>query len=218
MRAIFGYRLAVTFRAVLRGYLLEEALAWLLRNAGYRLLVHDSQDRDELVMNGGTLLVQGRGTAHQVDVLGELALTPAFSLPIRMFIEAKFYRDKCELPVVRNAHGVIHDINENFVSTSGSRPRRRYQYAYALFSASGFTEPTQAYALAQQISLVDLSGASFGWLRQAISTTAADLYARRAQHHVKRFPVRWMRHELRVRLGTALTPSTTVADQDDLAP
>ena len=31
-------------RAVLRGYLLEEALAWLLRNTGHRLLVHDSQD------------------------------------------------------------------------------------------------------------------------------------------------------------------------------
>lgn len=34
----------MTYRAVLRGYLLEEALAWLLRNTGYRLLVHDSQD------------------------------------------------------------------------------------------------------------------------------------------------------------------------------
>ena len=35
---------AMTYRAVLRGYMLEEALAWLLRNMGYRLLVHDSQD------------------------------------------------------------------------------------------------------------------------------------------------------------------------------
>jgi hypothetical protein len=30
--------------AQLRGYLLEEALAWLLRNAGYRLLVDKNQD------------------------------------------------------------------------------------------------------------------------------------------------------------------------------
>ena len=79
---------AMTYRAVLRGYLLEEALAWLLRNTGYRLLVHKNQDPDELVMKGDTLFVQGRGTTHQVDVLGESALTPAFSLPIRMFIEA----------------------------------------------------------------------------------------------------------------------------------
>jgi hypothetical protein len=33
-----------------------------------------------------------RGASHQVDVLGEFALTPAFSLPIRMFLEAKFNR------------------------------------------------------------------------------------------------------------------------------
>jgi hypothetical protein len=29
---------AMTYRAVLRGYILEEALAWLLRNSGYELL------------------------------------------------------------------------------------------------------------------------------------------------------------------------------------
>ena len=51
----------MTYRAVLRGYLLEEALAWLLRNAGYRLLVHDSQDLDELITKNGALHVKGRG-------------------------------------------------------------------------------------------------------------------------------------------------------------
>lgn len=203
----------MTYRAVLRGYLLEEALAWLLRNTGYRLLVHKSQDPDELEMEGNTLLVQGRGTTHQVDVLGEFVLTPAFSLPIRMFIEAKFYRDdRCNLSVVRNAHGIIHDVNENFVQTSGSRPRRRYQYVYALFSASGFTEQAQAYALAQQISLVDLSGASFHWLRENIFNTAAALYEQRNLHQVTRFPVSWMRRELRIRLGTAL-PADESFDQ-----
>src|SRR5712691_202875 len=153
----------MTYRAVLPGYLLEEALAWLLRNTGYRLLVHDSQDPDELVMEGNTLVVQGRGTTHQVDVLGEFALTPAFSLPIRMFIEAKFYRDRCKLPVVRNAHGVIHDVNENFIHASGSPPRRRYQYAYALplpphcghasapNSCSGFLPPRSSWCLAPRI-------------------------------------------------------------------
>ncbi len=181
------------------------------------MLVHKRQDPDELVMEGNTLLVQGRGTTHQVDVLGEFALTPAFSLPIRMFIEAKFYRDRCKLPVVRNAHGVIHDVNENFIHASGSRPRRRYQYAYALFSASGFTEQAQAYALAQQISLVDLSGASFDWLRHSISDTAAELYERRNQHHVRHFPVSWMCHELRLRLGTAL-PEAQDLDELDPAP
>jgi len=208
----------MTYRALLRGYLLEEALAWLLRNAGYRLLVHDSQDPEELVMEGRTLLVRGRGTTHQVDVLGEFALTPAFSLPIRMFLEAKFNRDPCGLPVVRNAHGVIHDINENFVHVSGSQPRRRYRYVYSLFSASGFTGQAQDYALAQQISLVDLSGVSFDWLRDSISDAAAQLYALRNQHQVTRFPVNWMRHALRVRLGTVPLEDASLHQRDDLAP
>lgn len=35
--------------AALRGYLLEEALAWLVRGSGYRLLVSDIQDKAELI-------------------------------------------------------------------------------------------------------------------------------------------------------------------------
>ena len=31
--------------------------------------------------------MRGRGARHQVDVLGEFAFTPAFSLPIRLFVE-----------------------------------------------------------------------------------------------------------------------------------
>lgn len=196
--------LAMTYRATIRGYLLEEALAWLLRHSGYRLLVHESQDPDELVMRNGALHVKGRGAVHQADVLGEFALTPAFSLPIRLFIEAKYYRTPCQLQVVRNGHGVLHDVNENFVHHPDSRPRRRYQYAYALFSASGFTHPAQDYALAQQISLIDLSGESFRWLREPITGAAADLYARRNYFHITRFPVSWMRTQLRSRLGTAV--------------
>jgi hypothetical protein len=207
----------MTYRAVLRGYLLEEALAWLLRNSGYRLLVHANQDPDELKMDGNTLLVQGRGTTHQVDVLGEFTLTPAFSLPIRMFVEAKYYRTPCELPVLRNALGVIEDVNENFAHLGGSRPRRRYQYVYALFSASGFTSPAQAYALAQQISLVDLSGASFAWLRKIISSTASELYAERNQHRITRFPVSWMRQAIRGGLGTAPQQSSIGDEADGLS-
>lgn len=189
----------------LRGYLLEEALAWLLRNSGYRLLTADDQDR-QLVTNGNTLRVQGRGAQHQVDVLGQFALTPAFSLPIRMFIEAKFRRQKSDLPDVRNAHGVVHDINENFVSIGNSRPRRRYFYAYALFSTSGFTEEAQAYALAQQISLVDLSGHSFEWLRTAVRTTAKRLHQWGVGRHSGSFHIGDFRQSLRAPLGTPVEP------------
>jgi hypothetical protein len=189
-------------KAALRGYLLEEVLAWLLRGSGYRLLVHQSQDPDELMMNSNGLCVKGRGAEHQVDVLGEFAFTPAFSLPIRLFLEAKFTRNKSDLPVVRNAHGVIHDINENFVHGPGTRLRKRYRYVYALFSTSGFTAAAQDFALAQQISLVDLSGASFDWLRRSIESAAEELYMLQDRYQVRRFPVRWMRGRLRQMLST----------------
>lgn len=189
-------------QAQLRGYLLEEALAWLLRNSGYRLLVDAKQDRDELVPSGNGLCVKGRGADHQADVLGEFAFTPAFSLPIRLFLEAKFTGQRTDLPAVRNAHGVIHDINENFVHGPGQRLRKRFRYVYALFSAKGFTKDAQDFALAQQISLVDLSGASFARLRDAIEGAAAELFRLQESYRVQRFPISWMRWQLREMFGT----------------
>ncbi|MEU4578669.1 hypothetical protein [Nonomuraea sp. NPDC023979] len=189
-------------KAALRGYLLEEVLAWMLRNSGYRLLVDVSQDPYELVMNANGLCVKGRGADHQVDVLGEFAFVPAFSLPIRLFLEAKFTRHKTDLAVVRNAHGVIHDINENFVHGPGNKLRKRCRYVYAVFSASGFTTAAQDFALAQQISLVDLSGASFTWLLSSIESTAEKLLVIAEKYKMKKFPVMWMRSRLRSMLGT----------------
>jgi hypothetical protein len=202
--------------SALRGYLLEESLAWLLRFSGYRLLVHQDQDPVELVSEGDTLRVRGRGAFHQVDVLGEFPFTPAFSMPVRLFLEAKYYQDRCGLEIVRNAHGVMHDVNENFVTGVGTGPRQRYKYSYALFSTSGFTVDAQRYALAHQISLVDLSGASFAWLLGYIGATASSLDA--AQKHLPesvRFPVTWIRTELRRALETSplhLLSSAAVSD------
>lgn len=189
--------------AVIRGYLLEECLAWLLRGSGYRLLVSADDDPVDLQAQGQELRVRGRGTSHQVDVLGELAFTPAFSLPVRMFLEAKYYSTACRLEVVRNAHGVIDDVNENFTTRPGTgRPQRRYHYAYALFSASGFTTEAGQYALAQQISLIDLSAAAFAWLLEPIAHAAGKLYRRQHRFNIASFPVSWLRVRLRDLLGT----------------
>jgi len=194
-------------QSTLQGYLLEEALAWLLRNTGYRLLVHKCQDPEELTMAGNGLCVRGRGAEHQVDVLGEFAYPPAFSLPIRLFLEAKFTSRRVELATVRNAHGVIHDINENFSRGHGQRLRKRYRYVYTLFSAKGFSKDAEEFALAHQISIVDLSGASLSWLLALIETTAGRLH--RLQPHQREgsftFPVNWMRDQLREGLGTLPT-------------
>ncbi|MFD6313106.1 hypothetical protein [Streptomyces nigra] len=188
----------------LRGYLLEETLAWLLRNSGYSLLTQGDKDGSELVKRRNTLHVVGRGTEHQVDALGEFPFTPAFSLPIRLFLEAKFYDKKrtCGLDIVRNAHGVISDVNQNFTYGGSSRPRRRYHYSYALFSTSGFSKNAQQFALAHQISLIDLSGESFAWLRDNIYTLASAICAASPGQDVPNRIVNWVRTMVRLGLET----------------
>nr|PPQ62730.1 hypothetical protein C5F59_39390 [Streptomyces sp. QL37] len=128
------------------------------------------------------LVVRGRGAWHQADTLGQFRYVPPFSLPVRLFVEAKFTQSKVKLSTIRNGHGVMHDVNENVITTvttsSGPRrPRTRYRYSYAIFSTSGFTQDAQEFALAHQISLVDLSVPDFKKLRDLVSETAKDVHA-----------------------------------------
>src|SRR5262249_1345232 len=126
---------------------------------------------------GNGLLVAGRGANHQADTLGEFAFVPPFSLPIRLFVEAKFRDGTTGIDAVRNAFGVVSDVNENYAQLGpGQRPRRRYRYVYTLFSTSGFSHPAQEYAIAHQISLVDLSSDNFAWLKSAVEAAADRVY------------------------------------------
>ncbi|MFC9096922.1 hypothetical protein [Streptomyces sp. NPDC057072] len=174
-------------QAALRGYLLEEVLAWLLRSSGYEVLTaQDDQGSAPwkvLEVRNHGLVVRGRGAWHQADTLGQFRYVPPFSLPVRLFVEAKFTGAKVGLPTVRNGHGVVHDVNENVITTVATgtgglhRPRTRYHYSYAIFSTSGFSQDAQEFALAHQISLVDLSLPDFKKLRSLVYTTARDVWA-----------------------------------------
>lgn len=160
-------------RESLKGYLLEEILARLIYNTGYRLLVDPVQDPRELARRGNGLVVKGRGAEHQADVLGQLNWIPAFTYPIRLFVEAKSGRSKVGIPVVRNALGVLDDLNQNYSTVGEGRALvQRYNYRYALFSTSGFTAAASDMALAHQISLIDLSGPDFNDLRNLLEDLA----------------------------------------------
>ncbi|MER5822142.1 hypothetical protein ABT086_07630 [Streptomyces mirabilis] len=170
----------------LRGYLLEEVLAWLLRSSGFEVLTHeDDKDKEPwkvLKKGNNGLLVRGRGAWHQVDALGQFRYVPPFSLPVRLFVEAKYLiKTPVGLGTVRNGHGVIHDINEGETTTltaaGAARPRTRYRYNYAIFATSGFTKDAQDYALAHQISLIDLSAPDFKKLRDLVRTAADTIHA-----------------------------------------
>ncbi len=157
----------------LRGYILEEVLAFLIRATGYRLLADASQDPTELDRRGNGLVVKGRGGVHQVDVLGELQWIPAFTFPLRLFVEAKFREGKTGIDTVRNAVAILMDVNEKYSGTERqSLLPKYYRYVYALFSAAGFSRNAARMAVAHQISLVDLSGDEFQSLRDVIRITA----------------------------------------------
>jgi Restriction endonuclease len=203
----------------LRGYVLEELLARLLRTSGYRLLVSAKQDAEALMQGKHGLLVRGRGANHQADVLGELVLPTPFSLPVRLFVEAKYRHRRVGLQEVRNAHGVVHDINEQYASAAARRhtvPMRRYQYQYALFSATGFSRDAQQYALAHQISLIDLSGPAFADLLSAADQTAEQMLTIVDELDVRSFPIGRARTALRFALGTWTATSSDLVDIADV--
>ena len=98
---------------------------------------------------------------------------------------------------------MVSDVNQNF-----SRARRpqtvslsKFSYRYALFSTAGFSAPASTYALAHQVSLVDLSTDDFSDVVQLADDVAQALWnpnpPRRAGGYVRR-----LRERLRVELGT----------------
>lgn len=201
---------------ILAGYLLEEFIASLVQSSGYRLLVHKSQDEFDLKESKltGDLLVRGRGGDHQVDVLGEFSIVPAFSQPLRLFVEAKARGPRVGLPSLRNAVGTLSDVNEGWM-IGYSKTRVRRLYRYGLFSASGFSAPAQDYALAHQINIVDLSGPEWSDLVNLVRQAAEELVGN-ASRHLERFPVRSLRRELRLALGTMPRDVHLPADGEDL--
>lgn len=199
----------------LRGYVLEELLAYWIRNTGYRLLVDESQDPDELEALPNGLGVRGRGGTHQVDALGELAWVPAFTFPIRLIVEAKARNSgRVGIDDVRNAVGVVTDVNQNYSRVLSSKPPlvQKFAYRYALFSTTGFSQPATDYALAHQLSLVDLSAPEFGAVRSAANDVTDALYdpapPSRAGGYVKN-----LRAGLRLTLGTWPEEVPSLVDQ-----
>jgi hypothetical protein len=176
--------------STLKGYLLEEVVAFLISNAGYRLITDHNDDPHDLDFRANGLQVRGRGGFHQADVLGELLWAPAFGNPIRLFVEAKWRgegRDKVGIPEVRQAVGILQDINQVLAPLKRRRAPGHppvaeeernfcYSYRYALCSTSGFSEGAQTYALAHQIALLDISDESYNDIRNAVDQAGDALY------------------------------------------
>lgn len=154
-----------------KGYLLEIVLAKLLEVNGYDLVSSADNEIEDLGRNG--LNVRGRGGYHQFDSLGAFRITPPFVYSIRLFLEAKFYtNDRVGIDRVRMGIGILQDVNTNYSTvqmTSEELKLPKYNYNYAIFSTSGFTDDARRLALAHKINLIDLSSGYYRWIRDFIT-------------------------------------------------
>ena len=153
-------------------------LAKLLEVNGYDLVTSTDNDIVNLPRNG--LNIKGRGAYHQFDSLGTFRITPPFTHPIRLFLEAKFYTsNKIGIDRVRMGIGILQDVNTNYSTvtmTDEELKLPKYNYNYAIFSTSGFTGDAQRLALAHKIMLIDLSSGYYQWIRDFINQIVDELF------------------------------------------
>ena len=198
----------------LRGMLLEEAILYLLRASGYQTV--DSADGDDtLESHSAGIAVKGRGGKHQIDAIADFTVTPPFSYPQRLLLEAKCYNRAIGIEVARNGFGVLRDAEEFWVpSPTSTILRKRYHYQYAIASISGFSEDTQEYAYAHDIYLLALEKASyFQQVREAINAFSDDnneisITRGKRQLHKIRMSIRENLRQPRVQLPNDINETT----------
>jgi len=157
---------------ILKGYLLEDILLYLIRNFGYTPITN-SVNYENIVMRNNGLAIKGRGAFHQIDLIGELDWVPAFTYPIILLLEAKFRNIVTGISTIRNAISVLLDVNQNIITLDQNKPFKSiYRYVYAIASTERFSDDAVKMAIAHQISLWDLSHEMYDDLKNAIIETS----------------------------------------------
>lgn len=144
----------------LTGMLLEEAVLYLLEASGYTPVTEILSD-PTLRQGRNGLEVQGRGGKHQIDAIADFAIQQPFMHPLRLLVEAKFQQDPVGIEVMRNAVGVLQDVDKYWDYERHQEIESRYSYQYAVLSASGYNGNAKTYALVHGIYLIPLDGLPF---------------------------------------------------------
>jgi hypothetical protein len=175
-------------KAQMKGYLLEVVLSKLIEVNGYDVITERNipyepsvpDNEQEIRRKNNNLNIRGRGGYHQFDTLGTFKITPPFVFPLRLFVEAKCYKKKNKVGIerVRMGLGILDDVNANYSTVHLSAEQlaiKRYQYHYAIFSTSGFSEPAQRFAIAHKINLIDLSGVEYKYIEDSLGAIVDEL-------------------------------------------
>lgn len=151
----------------LKGSLLEYTVRRILLNCGFTRVRPDGL----LIYNrGGLTMINGKGAAHDADVLMNPPIQMPFSYPYRLNFECKAYNSKVGLTIIRNALGLRYDINEfeivtrthlrerqnNRRSPLAIDNRQRFNYQVGVASVEDFTKPAFEFAANNKIPLISL--------------------------------------------------------------
>ena len=139
--------------AQIAGMLQEEVMLYLLEASGYTPITSIFND-PTLHQGSNGLEVKGRGGKHQIDAIAEFAIQHPHIYPQRLLVEAKFRKhDPIGIEVMRNAVGILQDVNTYWDQDRWQATNTRYNYQYAVLSSSSYTENAKAYALVHGIYL-----------------------------------------------------------------
>lgn len=165
----------------LKGTLLEYIVRNLLTNCGFTSVKPDGHYIYQ--QNGtGLFYINGKGAAHDADVLLEPPIQMPFSYPSRLLFECKSYARPIGLDVIRNGLGLRYDINEfeiitdetiqrrknNRRATYAISNRKRYHYQVGIASIEDFSRSGFEFAANNKIPLLSM--------RWFLSNSTCDLF------------------------------------------
>jgi hypothetical protein len=151
----------------IKGALLEYLVRNLLKNCGFSNVKADQLYSFE---NSGLFFVNGKGAAHDADVIMNPPIQMPFTYPTQLIFECKAYGEKANLPIVRNALGLRNDLNDfeivtrefllarknNRRTTLAIENRTRFLYQVGVASVNGFSKPAIEFASNHKIPLLSL--------------------------------------------------------------
>lgn len=152
----------------IKGALLEYIVRQLLKNCGFTNVQADNLFSFE---RGGLFFINGRGAAHDADIIMNPPIQMPFAYPTQLLFECKAYGTVANLPIVRNALGLRNDLNEFEIVTRDSLLKRqnnrratyaidtrtRFLYQVGVASVNEFSKPAIEYAANNKIPLLSLS-------------------------------------------------------------
>jgi hypothetical protein len=153
---------------ILKGAFLEYIVRKLLKSCGF---TNANADGLYTFERSGLFFVNGRGAAHDADVMMDPPIQMPFAYPTRIIFECKAYGGNTNLSVVRNAFGLRNDINEFEIVTKSSlksrqnnrrasyaiEARKRYYYQVGVACVNDFSKPAVEFAANSKIPLLSLS-------------------------------------------------------------